>query len=498
MNIKVQVENAGIVETYGSLAAGELCHRNIFLDGDGKFCYVDEGIGEDADGNDAADFFVIRRNGTNDYTHWKYYFDKGDGGVANYEITPYFATYYNGYGYGIFRTPSYHTFGSKSVRRYTFYIFKFDFAGNIISNWLIDEEQIVLYPDFYLYTPKGYREGNIIYFVYMRRERQGVGDDVTYRYWTFDLSTETLTNRVDFVKKRYYTDSDLLDSGTAESGTSQSLTDTDKSWATNEYQHEIVYIANGTGAGQSGFISSNTATRLSNSAPWDISPDNTSEYVILKSFSFYPIHNIIKQGDYIYTLSDRKVGTNDYRPRIHIIDTADWSEAYWDDIAAVNSRIGNNGTMMRIKDGKVYALIPVRDVSTGVVYPIEGITVGTPIELCNDLTHYYSISKYFLFFDDKVLQQLYEYIPDVANSEGTALVYKVYDFDGNKRKENDIKREDDTYDIWYEDFLLDESGWGVFSSYDADWNTILNVFKITLNKPCIISRIMRRFKWGFK
>jgi hypothetical protein len=69
------------------------------------------------------------------------------------------------------------------------------------------------------------------------------------------------------------------DSGTAESATDTTLTDTDKSWDTNEFQGCKVYITGGTGVGQSRTITSNTTDTLT-VATWTTNPDATSTYVI--------------------------------------------------------------------------------------------------------------------------------------------------------------------------------------------------------------------------
>lgn len=73
----------------------------------------------------------------------------------------------------------------------------------------------------------------------------------------------------------------VLDSGTAESGGTNTLTDTDKMWMTDQWVGEIVLIYAGTGAGQARTISGNSGDTLTVSSNWDAQPDNTSEYVIL-------------------------------------------------------------------------------------------------------------------------------------------------------------------------------------------------------------------------
>jgi hypothetical protein len=52
------------------------------------------------------------------------------------------------------------------------------------------------------------------------------------------------------------------DSGTAESGTTLTLTDTDKSWDVDAYENYVLWIKSGTGSGQYARIASNTSDTL--------------------------------------------------------------------------------------------------------------------------------------------------------------------------------------------------------------------------------------------
>ncbi|MBM4137215.1 MAG: hypothetical protein FJ241_10360 [Nitrospira sp.] len=74
--------------------------------------------------------------------------------------------------------------------------------------------------------------------------------------------------------------SNSLDSGTAESGTANTLTDNDKAWTANQWAGKRVYISAGTGSGQERTISSNTGNTLTVSSNWVINPDATSVYTI--------------------------------------------------------------------------------------------------------------------------------------------------------------------------------------------------------------------------
>lgn len=67
--------------------------------------------------------------------------------------------------------------------------------------------------------------------------------------------------------------------GTATSGTSTTIVNTAKNWASNQWANSQVRIVSGTGAGQIRIITSNTATALT-VPTWTINPDATSTYSI--------------------------------------------------------------------------------------------------------------------------------------------------------------------------------------------------------------------------
>ena len=74
-----------------------------------------------------------------------------------------------------------------------------------------------------------------------------------------------------------------LVSGTATAGGASTLTDGSKTWTVNAYTNCVVKITAGTGAGQTEYIASNTATILTVTTPWGTPPDGTSVYEILQS-----------------------------------------------------------------------------------------------------------------------------------------------------------------------------------------------------------------------
>lgn len=71
------------------------------------------------------------------------------------------------------------------------------------------------------------------------------------------------------------------DSGTAESGTSNTLSDTDKSWTADQFKDMLVRIIDGTGAGQERRIYTNTTNTLGVYVDWDDIPSSDSEYEIV-------------------------------------------------------------------------------------------------------------------------------------------------------------------------------------------------------------------------
>jgi hypothetical protein len=68
--------------------------------------------------------------------------------------------------------------------------------------------------------------------------------------------------------------------GTATAGGASTLTNSAKTWTTNQWANSQVRIVSGTGAGQIRTISGNSGTALTTSAPWTTAPDATSVYSI--------------------------------------------------------------------------------------------------------------------------------------------------------------------------------------------------------------------------
>jgi hypothetical protein len=71
--------------------------------------------------------------------------------------------------------------------------------------------------------------------------------------------------------------------GTATSGTSTTLTDTNQAMTTNVHAGSLIRLVDGTGDGQIRQVASNTSTAFTVTSAWDITPDSTSKYVIYSS-----------------------------------------------------------------------------------------------------------------------------------------------------------------------------------------------------------------------
>jgi OmcA/MtrC family decaheme c-type cytochrome len=76
---------------------------------------------------------------------------------------------------------------------------------------------------------------------------------------------------------------DVVASGTAESGTTSTLTDIDVTWTPDEHAGREINIVAGTGSGQSREVLTNTVNTVTVSAFWDTTPDATSQYEIVST-----------------------------------------------------------------------------------------------------------------------------------------------------------------------------------------------------------------------
>lgn len=120
------------------------------------------------------------------------------------------------------------------------------------------------------------------------------------------------------------TDYKAFATGTATSGGASTLTNSAKSWTTNQWTQSQVRIVSGTGAGQIRTVASNTGTVITTSAAWTTQPDATSVY------------SIEGNDDFLYFIGNNAVGM--YRYSI--------SGNTWSTISPTAARAGSPGTGM--------------------------------------------------------------------------------------------------------------------------------------------------------
>lgn len=106
----------------------------------------------------------------------------------------------------------------------------------------------------------------------------------------FDVATMTWTTRTQTgLPATISTDSRLVcaynyneihATGTATAGGASSLTNSAKTWETNQWTNYMIRITAGTGIGQTRVIASNTGTVITTSTAWTTTPDVTSAYEI--------------------------------------------------------------------------------------------------------------------------------------------------------------------------------------------------------------------------
>lgn len=87
----------------------------------------------------------------------------------------------------------------------------------------------------------------------------------------------------------------VKDSGTAESSGSNTLTDADKAWTTDQWVGKVLIIKAGTGIGQIRKIASNTGTQITITTNWATLPDATSQYYITEE-----AYRCIQKDRFIY------------------------------------------------------------------------------------------------------------------------------------------------------------------------------------------------------
>lgn len=86
--------------------------------------------------------------------------------------------------------------------------------------------------------------------------------------------------------------------GIVTGATAKTLEDATQKWSSNSYMGYMVWISRGKGEGQKRDILKNTKTSITVSAPWDVKPDSTSQYVLAQHIMDVPaMGNTLPQED---------------------------------------------------------------------------------------------------------------------------------------------------------------------------------------------------------
>lgn len=149
------------------------------------------------------------------------------------------------------------------------------------------------------------------------------GTQASGSFKKYDLATNTWTTLVQtglpatigtdgkLVSTPSWLNSDYYEfaTGTATSGGASTITNTAKSWTTNQWTNYQVRIVSGTGAGQIRTVASNTGTVITTSAAWTTQPDATSVYSLEGNddFLYYLGNNSVTM--YRYSISGNSWST---------------------------------------------------------------------------------------------------------------------------------------------------------------------------------------------
>jgi len=127
--------------------------------------------------------------------------------------------------------------------------------------------------------------------------------------------------------------------GTATAGAATTLTNSGKSWATNQWANYQLRITAGTGAGQVRTVASNTGTVLTVSSSWTTNPDATSVYALEPNDDYLYAVNTSTTAFYRYSISgntwstlspgNARTGTISNQGNLMFITTA--SDTTWAD-----------------------------------------------------------------------------------------------------------------------------------------------------------------------
>lgn len=114
-----------------------------------------------------------------------------------------------------------------------------------------------------------------------------------------DVYDYTLPSGVVDIRQIDLIEHDVVYRGTATAGDSTTLTDTSKSWTTDELAGHEIAIYDGTGSGQYRTIASNTATVITVTVAWATNPSTDSDYVVKDVTDEPPIYHHIQYANFV-------------------------------------------------------------------------------------------------------------------------------------------------------------------------------------------------------
>lgn len=238
------------------------------------------------------------------------------------------------------------------------------------------------------------------------------------------------------------TDYKSFATGTATAGGVATLTNSGKSWTTNQWANYQIRITSGTGAGQIRTISSNTGTAITVSSNWTTQPDNTSQYSIEGNddFIYYMGNNAVTlyrysiSGNTWSTLTPAAARTGAPSTGMCSIWANESDETDWTD----ESNIINGRRLYSFRGGAGsnvdYYDIALNTWVSGLSYTpnVDTFSTGSKFAYCGNYIYIHKdlTGRWYCF--DIVKRQLYGMTPNNMTSGGvvignTAYVYRYRD-----------------------------------------------------------------------
>ena len=118
-----------------------------------------------------------------------------------------------------------------------------------------------------------------------------IRDRTNFRYWA-EIDGIRCSEKKEWYSRQSYKLTGPFEAGTATSSNTNMLEDTSKVWSTDIWSSGVVYIKKGTGKGQFRNITGNAPSWITVSPNWAVSPDATSEYVIINTSSWTLLNDV--------------------------------------------------------------------------------------------------------------------------------------------------------------------------------------------------------------